>query len=185
MINATFFGLRSAPPRMLLSGTTQYAIRAVVHVAEHAVDEPLRVDEIAAALDVPRNYLSKTLHQLVRAGVLRSGRGPRGGFQLAEAPEALTLARVAAPFDDLAQRKCLLGRATCTSRSPCSAHGRWEKLSSAMLAFFGRTTIADLMAEIAERPSTAPANDRRASKATARKASPSRARPAGRTRTTP
>lgn len=170
---------------MLLSGTTQYAIRATVHVAEHAASGPLRVDDIAAALDVPRNYLSKTLHQLVRAGVLRSGRGPRGGFQLAEPPGSLTLARVAAPFDDLAHRKCLLGRATCTSRSPCSAHGHWEALSSAMLAFFGRTTIADLMAEVAERPSTAPAHDRRATPATRRKASPSRARPARRTRAAP
>lgn len=162
---------------MLLSGTTQYAIRAVVHVAEHAAEGPLRVDDIATALDVPRNYLSKTLHQLVRAGVLRSGRGPRGGFQLAEPPEELTLADVAAPFDDLAQRKCLLGRATCTSRSPCSAHGRWEKLSTAMLTFFGRTTIADLMKEIAERPATAPARDRRAAGAATRKTSSSRARP--------
>jgi Rrf2 family protein len=145
---------------MWISGTTQYAIRAVVHVAEHAGDEPLRVDAIAAALDVPRNYLSKTLHQLVKVGVLRSGRGPRGGFQLAESPDQLSLARVAAPFDDLGNRKCLLGRATCGARSPCAAHGRWEKISTALLQFFGTTTIADLMAEIAARPAAAPANDR-------------------------
>lgn len=171
-------------PRMFLSGTTQYAIRAVIYVAEHAADEPLRVDDIAAALDVPRNYLSKTLHQLVRAGVLKSGRGPRGGFQLAEPPDALTLARVAAPFDDLANRQCLLGRATCTSRRPCSAHGRWESISTQMLTFFGHTTIADLMAEIAERPSTAPVHDRPPA-ASLRTSGPPRGRTARRARAAP
>ena len=72
---------------MWISGTTQYALRAVLFVAEHGSDEPVRVDAIAAALNVPRNYLSKTLHTLARAGVLRSGRGPRGGFQLVDRPD--------------------------------------------------------------------------------------------------
>ena len=79
---------------MWISGTSQYAIRAVVYVATNGVDEPVRVGPIAKALDVPQNYLSKTLHQLARAGVLRSVRGPRGGFQLAIPPSRLTLARV-------------------------------------------------------------------------------------------
>ena len=145
---------------MWISGTTQYAIRAVLFVAEHGADEPVRVDVIAEALDVPRNYLSKTLHALAREGVLRSGRGPRGGFQLASPPGALTLAAVAAPFDDLAARKCLLGRAACGWKSPCAVHPRWEEVSNALQAFFRDTTIADLLGEIAERPAMAPDNDR-------------------------
>ena len=80
---------------MWISGTSQYAIRAVVYVATHGTDAPVRVGPIATALDVPQNYLSKTLHILARAGVLRSLRGPRGGFQLAIPPARLTLARVA------------------------------------------------------------------------------------------
>lgn len=130
---------------MWISGTTQYALRAVLHVAEHGEAAPVRVDEIAEALGVPRNYLSKTLHALARAGVLRSGRGPRGGFQLAESPSTLTLARVAAPFDDLAQRHCLLRQQACGVRSACPAHARWEEISTSLTAFFGETTIEDLL----------------------------------------
>lgn len=129
---------------MWISGTTQYALRAVLHVAQHGALEPVRVDEIAAALDVPRNYLSKTLHALARAGVLRSGRGPRGGFQLAESPATLTLGRVAAPFDDLAQRHCLLRQQACGVHT-CPAHGRWEAISASLTAFFSETTIDDLL----------------------------------------
>jgi Rrf2 family protein len=145
---------------MWISGTTQYALRAVLFVAEHGTNEPVRVDAIAAALNVPRNYLSKTLHSLARANVLRSGRGPRGGFQLADPPDEISLARVAAPFDDLSARSCLLGRTSCGWRSPCSAHPRWEQVSNALQAFFRDTTIADLLGEIAGRPSMAPSNDR-------------------------
>ena len=145
---------------MWISGTTQYALRAVLFVAEHGIDEPVRVDAIAAALSVPRNYLSKTLHALARANVLRSGRGPRGGFQLADPPDQISLARVAAPFDDLSARSCLLGRTSCGWKSPCSAHPRWEQVSNALQAFFSDTTIADLLGEIAARPSMTPSNDR-------------------------
>ena len=144
---------------MWISGTTQYALRAVLFVAEHGTDEPVRVDAIAAALNVPRNYLSKTLHSLARAGVLRSGRGPRGGFQLAAPPGEISLARIAAPFDDLAARNCLLGRATCGWKNPCSVHPRWEAVSSSLQSFFRDTTVADLLGDIARRPAMAPSND--------------------------
>lgn len=144
---------------MWISGTTQYALRAVLYVAEHGADEPVRVEAIAGALNVPRNYLSKTLHALARAGVLRSGRGPRGGFQLARPPAGLSLADVAAPFDDLAARQCLLGRSACGWKNPCSVHPRWEEVSNALRSFFRETTVADLLGEIASRPAMAPRHD--------------------------
>lgn len=132
---------------MWISGTSQYAIRAVVHVAVHGEDAPVRVGPIAEALDVPRNYLSKTLHVLAREGVLKSERGPRGGFQLAVAAEKLSLARVTAPFEDTAKRHCLLGRAQCGGDHTCAAHGRWESVSKSLQKYFATTTIADLLGD--------------------------------------
>ena len=116
---------------MPLSSTAQYALRAVLHVAEHGTNEPVPAEAIAADLRVPRNYLSKTLHILAQAGVLRSGRGPRGGFRLARAARDITLGDIAAPFGAVSERKCLLGRATCGWKNPCSAHPRWEAVSAA------------------------------------------------------
>jgi Rrf2 family protein len=144
---------------MPISSTSQYALRAVLYVAQHGREAPVPVDAIAADLRVPRNYLSKTLHALARAGVLTSERGPRGGFRLARAARAITLADVAAPFDDLTQRKCLLGRSTCGWKNPCSAHPRWEAVAAAQQAFFRGTTVADLLGEIADTPAMAPRHD--------------------------
>jgi Rrf2 family iron-sulfur cluster assembly transcriptional regulator len=130
---------------MWLSSTAQQAIQAVLCIAGSAEDGPVRVDEIAAAMGCPRNYLSKTLHILTRAGVLRSERGPRGGFRLASAPDRITLARVVAPFEPVGERRCLVGRPTCGDANPCAAHHRWKKVAGSVDDFFTKTTIAGLL----------------------------------------
>lgn len=130
---------------MILSQTAQYALRAVVHLSEHPDRGPLRVDDIAHALHVPRNYLSKTLHALARAGVLDSTRGPSGGFELARPASHILLTEVLEPFGAVPdQHTCLLGHQVCNDRKPCQAHEQWKGASAAMKAFFDRTTVADL-----------------------------------------
>ncbi len=138
---------------MWLSSTAQHAIRAVLFLAEHSSERPVRVDEIAAALDCPRNYLSKTLHQLARAGVLRSGRGPKGGFQLMGTPAELPIARIIAPFEPVTQRRCLFGRPECGGRHPCAAHDQWSGVAIGVERFFDATTVADLLTPPAAAPS--------------------------------
>lgn len=132
---------------MWLSTTAQQAINAVLCIAGSADDGPVRVDEIATVLRCPRNYLSKTLHLLVRAGVLRSGRGPKGGFQLSLAAEKLALARIVAPFEPIGERRCLVGRPTCGDAHPCTAHARWSKVATGIETFFATTTVADLLGD--------------------------------------
>lgn len=126
-----------------LSDTAEYALKAALYLARRE-GEWVRVDDIAEATHVPRNYLSKTLHALSRAGILSSERGPRGGFRLAHAPERLTLARVIAPFSRPG-RRCLLGRSTCGDRNPCPAHARWSAIAGALEDYFSTTTIATLL----------------------------------------
>jgi Rrf2 family protein len=130
----------------VLSGTAEYALRAAVHLAREGADGPMRAEQIAAAIDVPRNYLGKILHALVRAGVLRSTRGKRGGFRLAVRPAELPLVRIVSPFDDIQpRRRCLLGRPECSDRSPCPVHHRWRATSEQIVTFFRDTTLADVL----------------------------------------
>jgi len=129
----------------MLSQTGEYALRAALYLAEHGADRVVQVSEMARSLGLPQNYLSKTLHQLVRAGVLASTRGKAGGFRLAVAPEHLSLHRVVAPFGDVEERRrCLLGRAQCSDRHACAAHTRWKEVAERVSTFFRETTLADL-----------------------------------------
>lgn len=129
----------------MLSQTAEYALRAVLHIARFGEERPVAVGDIAQALDVPRNYLSKTLHQLSRAGVVTSTFGPGGGFRLAEPADRMTLDTIIAPFDTAAERHCLLGQARCRDSDPCAAHGRWKDIAEQIEQFFATTTVADLL----------------------------------------
>ena len=133
---------------MILSHTSEYALRAVLHLARQPDDQLARVADVAAALDIPRNYLSKILHLLAHAGILASTRGKMGGFRLAVEPREITLLDIVREFEDVNERRqCLLGRAVCSDRSPCLAHGKWKATSEAVTAFFRDTTILDLLRE--------------------------------------
>lgn len=129
----------------MLSQTAEYALRAVLHIAEHGAERPVAVGDIARTLRVPRNYLSKTLHQLARAGVVASTFGPGGGFQLAVPGDELTLDLIVAPFDAAGERHCLLGRARCRDSEPCLAHDRWKGIAEQIRHFFASTTVTDLL----------------------------------------
>jgi Rrf2 family protein len=133
----------------VLSHTGEYALRAVLYIAQNETEASLvRNDSIAEALDVPRNYLSKILHTLAREGVLNSSRGPTGGFRLARNPDTIPLRHVVSPFDAVdGPRTCILGRPRCSDRNPCPAHGRWKSISEQVAAFFANTTVGDLLRE--------------------------------------
>lgn len=130
---------------MWISSTAQQAIHALLCVAACQDDGAVRVDEIAAAIGCPRNYLSKTLHALVRAGVLRSARGPTGGFRLADAADRTTLASVIAPFEPVGERRCLMGQPACGDAHPCAIHHRWAGVAGTVETFFNETTVASLL----------------------------------------
>lgn len=137
---------------MLLSKSGEYALRALIRLAEAREGPPLRTVEIARDIGVPRNYLSKLMHQLTQAGLLESTRGPRGGFRLVVPPETLTLAAALEPIEaELIERRCLLGRPSCSDADPCHAHERWRALADHVESFLATTTIADLMSSDAVR----------------------------------
>jgi len=129
----------------VLSHTAEYALRAVLYLARQPAGERIRVDEIATALGLPANYLSKTLQALARTGVLASTRGPRGGFALAVPATSLTLREVVGPFDrPVDERRCLLGNSVCSDRTACGAHDKWKATAEQVAQFFRTTVVADL-----------------------------------------
>jgi Rrf2 family protein len=130
---------------LTLPQTAEYALRAVYYIGESPGGAPVPVSDIASALRVPRNYLSKTLHQLAKAGILQSTRGPLGGFQLARAPDRLVLGEIVRPFLPAEGRACVLGRPRCSDLAPCAAHHRWKDAADRMRHFFDHTTVADLL----------------------------------------
>jgi Rrf2 family protein len=72
---------------MIYSRSAEYAIRALVHMAQVPNGQYAMAKNIAAQEEIPRHFLAKILQQLARSGLLRSSKGPNGGFAL-KAPAA-------------------------------------------------------------------------------------------------
>jgi Rrf2 family protein len=79
---------------MHVTAKADYAVRAVVELADSSQASPRKVDEVARAQGIPVSFLENILTQLRSSGIVRSQRGPEGGYWLARAAEDVTLANI-------------------------------------------------------------------------------------------
>jgi Rrf2 family protein len=79
---------------MHVTAKADYAVRAVVELAGSSQASPRKVDEIAQAQSIPVSFLENILTQLRSSGIVRSQRGPEGGYWLARSPADVNLADV-------------------------------------------------------------------------------------------
>jgi Rrf2 family protein len=80
--------------RMHVTAKADYAVRAVIELAGSAQDAPRKVDQVAQAQGIPVSFLENILTQLRSSGIVRSQRGPEGGYWLAKPPEEVNLAQI-------------------------------------------------------------------------------------------
>jgi Rrf2 family protein len=79
---------------MHVTAKADYAVRAVIELAASSQEPPRKVDDVAQAQKIPVSFLENILTQLRSAGIVRSQRGPEGGYWLAQPAEELSLAQV-------------------------------------------------------------------------------------------
>ena len=80
--------------RVKLSAKADYAVRAVLVLAAHEGERPVKGEAIARSQDLPPKFVENILGELKHAGIVSSQRGPDGGYRLARAPGDVTLADV-------------------------------------------------------------------------------------------
>ena len=130
----------------MFSQTVEYALRAVVHLADHS-PSPRTTDQIAAATLVPKPYLSKVIQGLCSANLLQSKRGVGGGIALAKSPSELTILDVVNAVEPIARiRQCPLGLKTHGIHL-CPLHKRMDAALAMVETAFRQTTLAEVLAE--------------------------------------
>lgn len=145
----------------MLTQTGEYALRAMVYMARKGEGVFCGVREIAAATDVPANYLAKILQQLARAGVLDSQKGFGGGFKVARKLSKITLLDIIDPLERVDKfRQCVLGQRLCNDEVACPLHHTWKAISGQYLGSLQNTTLQDVAdfrskADAIEHPATA------------------------------
>jgi Rrf2 family protein len=132
---------------MWITRQTDYATRAVLALALAGDRAPLKLRDLADRTSVPPAFLEQIMPQLRLAGVVRSERGPSGGYRLNHDPADITLEHVVRVFQgQLAPIACATRSAPepCPMEVACSLKEVWTEVRDATIAILERVTFADL-----------------------------------------
>jgi Rrf2 family protein len=133
----------------MFSQTVEYALRAVVYLADQA-PEGRTTDQISVATLVPKPYLSKVLQGLCHAQIVRSQRGIGGGMTLVKSPADLTILEVVNAVEPIGRiRECPLGLKAHGVRL-CPLHKRMDNALALVEEAFRKSTLAEVLAEPTE-----------------------------------
>ena len=126
----------------------QYAVRAVVVLATHTGDKPVALKEISLEEDISLPYLEQLFVKLRKGNLVRSVRGPGGGYVLAKDPKDISVGEVIAVVEEpLNPVACLDEGSDCVRAETCITQKVWKGLGDRIKDFLGSIAIEDLRAE--------------------------------------
>ena len=130
---------------MKLNTKTRYGVRSILDLALNHTTEPVSLKDISSRQQLPYKYLEHVLTALRTAGLVRSIRGPRGGYTLTKPPDQITLREV---FDILEGTEGLVHCTTepqaCDSYDMCVTREVWARMYAACMEVLDSTTFEDL-----------------------------------------
>ncbi len=137
---------------MIYSRSAEYAIHALTELAILPPGEFALVKTLAAETSIPSHFLAKLLQDMARIGLLKSTKGPHGGFRLNLPPEEISMLRIVEVIDGPGRfDRCLGGNAECNEKVACGMHDGWMVLRSRIIGYLGGTSIADLAKALGEK----------------------------------
>lgn len=139
-----------------LSKKADYALLAMRHLAANGERETVSAREVAEAYDIPAELLAKVLQQLVRARLLESHQGIRGGYGLAKPAAEVSVVEVIQAIDGpLTVTACSVDDHSCEQYTKCNIRDPLWRVKDRIVSALAATSIADLANDIP--PSNPPA----------------------------
>jgi Rrf2 family transcriptional regulator, iron-sulfur cluster assembly transcription factor len=132
---------------MRLSTRGRYAVMAMVDLANHGAGGPVCLGEIAERQEISLSYLEQLFAKLRKGGLVKSVRGPGGGYLLAFPAAETRIADIILAVDEpIRATRCPPGSsAGCKSdRSRCLTHDLWEELGNQIHLFLSSVSLADV-----------------------------------------
>ncbi len=125
----------------------RYGVRAMLDVAMHQGEgEPVLLRDIAERQGISERYLEHIVNSLRTAGLLRSVRGPKGGYYLARPAAQITMMEVVGAIAGFFQLvECVEEEGSCARSEACATRLFWERLQEAMRGVMEETTLEELV----------------------------------------
>lgn len=128
----------------LITTRSRYGLRLLIELAERGVAGPVDLKSIAESQDIPEQYLAKLVVPLKAAKLLRSSRGPRGGYELARSPEDIDLLTVVEVLEGRSSLlDCTAEPGLCPRSGKCRTLPVWKGLDRAVKDYLRGITVAD------------------------------------------
>lgn len=133
---------------MKLSTKGRYAVMALVDLANNGDERPTSLADIAERQEISLSYLEQLFAKLRRGGLVKSVRGPGGGYLLAHAPEETRIADIILAVDEpIRATRCTPGQphGCRANKSRCTTHDLWEELGNQIYLYLSSVTLADVV----------------------------------------
>ena len=132
---------------MRLSTKGRYAVMAMVDLASRSLGRPVALADIAQHLEISLSYLEQLFAKLRKGGLVRSVRGPGGGYLLSHPAEATRVSDIILAVDEpIRATRCMPGSPMgCTGdNGRCMTHDLWEELGNHIHLFLSSVSLADV-----------------------------------------
>jgi Rrf2 family transcriptional regulator, iron-sulfur cluster assembly transcription factor len=132
---------------MRLSTKGRYAVMAMVDLAQHSGGDPVSLAEIAERQEISLSYLEQLFAMLRKSGLVKSVRGPGGGYLLASNRSETRVADIILAVDEpIRATRCAPGAPVgCRgNRTRCLTHDLWEELGNQIHLFLNSVSLADV-----------------------------------------
>lgn len=131
---------------MQITRQADYAVRAIIYLAELGQDQRAATSQIAQEKQIPPSFLAKIVSQLSVAGLLQTSRGARGGVSLAKSPDQISLLEVVEAIDGpIYLNECVSDGGSCTFGDTCPMKPVWCDAQQELVKRLSSTNFAQFV----------------------------------------
>jgi Rrf2 family transcriptional regulator, iron-sulfur cluster assembly transcription factor len=134
---------------VLFSRQCEYALQAVMFLTLKTEGERTSIKELTEKIHIPYHFLAKILQDLTYKGLLKSQKGPTGGFALAKSAKEITLFDIIDAIDGSGfTQNCILGFPECGGKNPCAVHEKWGPMREELRLLLVSKNVAQMAKEM-------------------------------------
>ena len=130
---------------MRLTTKGRYAVTAMLDLTIHATESPVPLADISQRQGISLSYLEQLFARLRRQGLVKSARGPGGGYRLNRQPDDITVVEVLNAIDEKIDTTRCGGKGDCQDGQACLTHDLWFDLSKQISDFLSQISLGELV----------------------------------------